>query len=81
MCNGSHRFGNIVQAIPKITARVLSKELKALEINKLVKKIAQDEYPIRFEYHPTAYCLSMQPIVDEMIKWGRRHRNKIREEF
>lgn len=79
MCNGSCRFADIQRAIPKITSRMLSKELKELETNKLVKRIVHDDYPVRIEYHPTDYCLSMQPIIDEMIKWGRQHRKKIME--
>lgn len=77
MCNGCCRFVELGRAIPKITTRMLSKELKELEANKLVERIVHDDYPVRIEYHPTAYCLSMQPIIDEMIKWGRQHRKKI----
>lgn len=77
LCNGNSRFMEIYKSIPKITTRMLSKELKELEINKLVERIIHDEYPIWAEYKPTAYCLTMQPIIDEMINWAKQHRKKI----
>jgi len=79
LCNGNCRFMEIYKSIHQITTRMLSKELKELEANKLVERIIHDDYPIWAEYKPTAYCLTMQPIIDEMIKWGKRHRKKITE--
>ncbi|MBO9730744.1 MAG: helix-turn-helix transcriptional regulator [Chitinophaga sp.] len=79
LCNGNNRFMEIHKKIPRITTRMLSKELKDLEANKLIKRIIHDEYPLWIEYKPTTYCLSMQPIIEEMIKWGKQHRIKIKE--
>ena len=36
LSNGNSRFTEIRKSIPKITTRMLSKELKELEINKLI---------------------------------------------
>ncbi|WP_306462579.1 winged helix-turn-helix transcriptional regulator [Flavobacterium circumlabens] len=38
ICNGNHRFTEIQQSIPGITSRMLSKELKDMELNNLVKE-------------------------------------------
>jgi DNA-binding HxlR family transcriptional regulator len=79
MNNGNRRFRDIQRAVPNITTKVLSKELKDLEINKLVIRSVYDSYPVVIEYTVTPYCKSLTPLVDEMIIWGRNHRQKISE--
>jgi len=38
ICNGNRRFREIERSIPGITARMLSRELKEMEANKLLKR-------------------------------------------
>ena len=78
--NGCNRFRDIHRGVPFITTRVLSKELKILEANKLVVRKVFDTSPIAIEYTVSPYCKSLAPVVDEMITWGRNHRMKIAEE-
>lgn len=77
MYEGANRFRDIQRAIPAITTRVLSKELKDLEANKLIIRTVYDEYPVSIEYTLTDYAYSLTPLVDEMINWGKQHRKKI----
>ncbi|WP_459641065.1 winged helix-turn-helix transcriptional regulator, partial [Flavobacterium sp. CGRL2] len=37
ICNGNHRFREIERSIPGITTRMLSRELKEMELNMLIK--------------------------------------------
>lgn len=74
ICNGNRRFREIERSIPGITTRMLSKELKEMEMNKLVKRTVYDESPVLVEYEPTEYCRSFGKIIMEMINWGREHR-------
>ena len=77
LCNGNRRFREIERSIPGITTRMLSKELKEMEMNKLVKRTVYDESPVLVEYEPTEYCRTFGNIIMEMIKWGREHRKFI----
>ncbi|WP_298734194.1 helix-turn-helix domain-containing protein [uncultured Chitinophaga sp.] len=77
LCNGNRRFREIERSIPGITTRMLSRELKDMEMNKLVKRTVYDESPVLVEYEPTAYCKSFGKIIQEMINWGRKHRAKV----
>lgn len=80
LCNGNSRFREIQRSIPDITTRMLSKELKELEMNKvLVRRVYPDESPVRIEYELTPYCRTFAPIILEMIRWGREHRRIVRE--
>ena len=63
--------------IPKITARMLSKELKELEINQLVKRTVYDTIPVTVEYELTPYGNSLQDVLMALRDWGVKHRNRI----
>ncbi len=77
LCNGNKRFRDIERSIPGITTRMLSRELKEMEANKLVKRTVTPNTPVMVEYTVTSYCRSFGNIILEMIKWGKQHRKKI----
>jgi DNA-binding HxlR family transcriptional regulator len=79
LCNGNKRFREIERSIPGITTRMLSKELKDMELNKLVNRKVNPDSPVLIEYLPTAYCRTFGNIIQEMINWGREHRKVIIE--
>ena len=68
ICNGNKRFRDIQRSIPKITTRMLSRELKAMELNNLVKRTEEEDSPTTVEYGSTPYCKSFAPVILEMIK-------------
>ena len=72
------RFNEIKKSIPKITSRVLSKELKHLEENLLVKRSVYDDYPARVEYTLTDYCYTLTGVLESLEAWGKQHREKIK---
>lgn len=77
LCNGNRRFREIERSIPGITTRMLSKELKEMELNKLVKRTVYTDMPVLIEYEPTAYCQTFDKIIAEMITWGKAHRKAV----
>ena len=74
ICNGNRRFREIERSIPGITTRMLSKELKEMEMSKLVKRTVYADTPVLVEYEPTEHCRSFGKIIQEMIDWGKSHR-------
>jgi len=80
ICNGNKRFREIERSIPGITTRMLSKELKDMEMNKLVKRTVYPDTPVLVEYAPTAYCRTFGDIIQAMIDWGRTHRKVVVED-
>ncbi len=73
------RFNDILVSIPGVTNRVLSKELKHLEENLLIKRTIVSDYPIKIEYTLTDYCLSISEVLTAMELWGKQHREKIKK--
>ncbi|SFW75708.1 winged helix-turn-helix transcriptional regulator [Chitinophaga sancti] len=74
---GNERFTDILESIPGITPKVLSKELKELEQHKLVKRIILNEYPIKIIYKSEPYADTLTPIIYSLKDWGLNHRQKI----
>jgi DNA-binding HxlR family transcriptional regulator len=68
------RFTDIQRNIPKITPRMLSKELKDLEMNGIVKRTVFDTIPVSVEYELTTSAKRLSGVLDEMLEWGIQHR-------
>jgi DNA-binding HxlR family transcriptional regulator len=77
ICNGNKRFREIERSIPGITTRMLSKELKEMEMSKLVKRTVYNNTPVLVEYEPTEHCQSFGKIIQAMINWGKLHRKVV----
>lgn len=71
------RFNELQRKVTGITSRMLSKELKELEINKMVKREVFDTSPITVMYELTKNGESLCPVLDAMYKWGMEHRRRI----
>jgi DNA-binding HxlR family transcriptional regulator len=78
ICNGNHRFREIERSIPGITTRMLSRELKEMEANQVIRRTVTATTPVTVEYSATDYCYSFGDIILEMIKWGKSHRARIK---
>jgi DNA-binding HxlR family transcriptional regulator len=78
ICNGNRRFREIERSIPGITTRMLSRELKDMEANHLLKRTVIPTSLVTVEYSPTDYCHSFGDIILQMIKWGKDHRERLR---
>jgi DNA-binding HxlR family transcriptional regulator len=77
ICNGNKRFREIERSIPGLTTSMLSRELKDMESNQLIKRTVTPTSPVVVEYSETDYCLSFGEIILEMITWGKNHRKRI----
>ncbi len=71
------RFSDILNDIDGISNKMLSKELKELEINKLVKRTVVDTQPIAVQYQLTEYGRTLQTIIYNLVDWGTEHRKMI----
>jgi len=74
ICNGNNRFREIQRSIPNITTRMLSRELKEMELNNIITRTESGESPVSVIYESTPYCKTFAPIILEMIRWGKEHR-------
>lgn len=79
---GNIRFNELQRNIPGISARVLSNELKDLELNGFVKRVVHAEQtPVIVEYISTDYSKTLKPVIMALSEWGREHKNNIKKDL
>ena len=74
---GNKRFKEISKDVKGITDKMLSKELKELELNKLITRTVYDTFPPTVEYAITEHGHSLDPVILSLQIWGGVHRKKI----
>lgn len=75
---GNKRFNELQRMITGISAKVLSKELKDLELNGFVKRnVYTDQMPVLVEYVSTDYSQSLREVIVSLAEWGANHKKKI----
>lgn len=67
------RYGQLKKSIPNISHKILSQELKNLEMDNLIERIAYPTIPPKVEYTPTARGQSLNNILTELCLWGKRY--------
>ncbi|WP_262151883.1 winged helix-turn-helix transcriptional regulator [Chryseobacterium foetidum] len=81
MARGNRRFTEIQRQVTGISARVLSSELKELELNGFIIKKVESGFPVTIEYELLPYSQTLEEVVGAMTKWGMQHREKIKAEM
>ncbi|WP_240915763.1 helix-turn-helix domain-containing protein [Cellulophaga sp. BC115SP] len=71
------RFSDILNDVNGISNKMLSKELKELETNKIIKRTVLETQPITVQYELTEHGKTLQTIIRNLTDWGRRHRREI----
>ena len=66
------RFGELKKSIPNITQKMLTQQLRELEVDGLVTRVAYNEIPPRVEYSLTEYAKELGPILGQLCEWGSR---------
>lgn len=72
---GKKRFKELEQSIERISPRMLSKELKELEINGIIHRNVIDSIPVTIEYELTESGHNFHKVLNAMLEWGIEHRN------
>lgn len=78
LTDGNKRFNELQRLIGGISAKVLSGELKDLELNDFVRRNVDAGPPVVVEYELTDYADKLDPILRALSQWGSMHREKIR---
>ena len=73
LLHGPRRFQDFQTSLPGVAPNTLSARLKAMEDNKLVRRVLYNERPARLEYVLTDKGKSLGPVVKAMRDWGNKH--------
>jgi len=70
---GTKRFGELENSIEGINTRMLVKELKTLEKNKIIERKAYSQIPPKVEYSLTEKGRQLEGVLNELKIWGHKY--------
>ena len=74
------RFSELRRAIPGISEKVLTDNLRALEKDGLITRTVFPEVPPRTEYALSKLGDTMRPIIKSMEHWGTGYQKLVRKQ-
>lgn len=72
LLSGQKRFSDIEEAIPNLSARMLTERFKELEAQGIVNRYVYPETPVRIEYELTQKGKELQGVMVEIQKWAEK---------
>jgi DNA-binding HxlR family transcriptional regulator len=74
---GRLRFGELRKRLPRITQRMLTKQLRALEEDDLIIRKVYAEVPPRVDYELSETGQRLRPVIDALKVWGDDNRARL----
>lgn len=71
------RYSELLREVEGISGKMLSRELKELEINQLIVRKVLNTQPITVEYQLTEYGETLKQLTLTIADWGLNHRKQI----
>lgn len=72
LLGGQKRFSDIEEAIPHLSARMLTERFKELELQGIINRNVYPETPVRIEYELTPKGKELQEAMAEIQKWAEK---------
>lgn len=72
LLSGQKRFSDVAEAIPNMSARMLTERFKELEKAGIVVRKVYPEVPVRIEYELTEKGADLQYAMNEIQKWAEK---------
>ena len=78
LSSGTLRFAQLQRAMPGVTQRMLTLQLRELERDGLIRRDVHAEVPPRVEYTILEAALGLMPILESLGHWAQGHREQQR---
>lgn len=72
LLSGQKRFSDIADAIPNMSARMLTERFKELESEGIVIRKVYPETPVRIEYELTEKGQELETVMNEIQTWAEK---------
>mgnify|MGYP001770000737 CR=1 FL=1 len=67
------RFSELQKALPSVNTKMLTKQLRELEEDGIIRRKIYPEVPPRVEYAITDFGKTLIPILNALCKWGAEY--------
>ncbi|KMZ41057.1 MULTISPECIES: helix-turn-helix domain-containing protein [Bacillales] len=80
LAKGAKRTSELKRAMPAITQKMLTQQLRELETDNIITRNVYQQVPSRVEYDLTEYGKTLSKVLDVMCEWGESHiENQLRK--
>ncbi|QSF44950.1 winged helix-turn-helix transcriptional regulator [Paenibacillus tianjinensis] len=73
LTHGKMRTSDLKRHMPNITQKMLTQQLRELELDGIVNRISYNQVPPKVEYELSDYGQSLRSILDSLCDWGEQH--------
>ena len=81
LSEGNKWFNELQRRVEGISAKVLTTELKELELNGFIRRTVDTGTPVVVTYELTEYSNTLQDVMQALSAWGAMHRERIKSEM
>ena len=74
LLQGTLRFSELRRALPGVTQKMLTQQLRELERDGVVDRTVHAAAPPKVEYSLSEYGETLKPLLLGMCEWGKKHR-------
>jgi DNA-binding HxlR family transcriptional regulator len=64
------RFSDLERLIPDISQKMLTQQLRQMEVDGMVVRTVYPQVPPKVEYHLTPWGQALCPALDAILKWA-----------
>lgn len=79
--NDKLRFSELQKAMPGVTKKMLTSQLRELEYDNIVHREVYPEVPPKVEYSLTKYGHEFKPLLASMKSWGAGHLQYLEDRY
>jgi DNA-binding HxlR family transcriptional regulator len=73
LASGSMRSGQLKKNIPPVSQKMLTQQLRELELDGIVSRTVYPEVPPRVDYALTALGKGLSPVIEALYQWGESY--------
>jgi DNA-binding HxlR family transcriptional regulator len=78
LIGGTRRFNELRRLLPKVTQRMLTRQLRELEADQIIVRTVYPEVPPKVEYSLSELGKTMEPIIRMLQKWGMDYMRRVK---
>lgn len=76
LLGGRKRFMELTRLIPSATQRMITLQLREMEVDGLINRHVYAEVPPKVEYELTVHGQSLAPVLKTLYLWGERYQRE-----
>lgn len=76
LCQGTKRFNEMRRLLPEVTQRMLTLQLRELELDGIVHREVYPQVPPKVEYSLTEFGQTLMPVIQVMHDWGSQYESQ-----